>query len=149
MVKHGNVWDHYYHTLKEITMLKTIGLDPTSKLVLTKGLVPGDSFTGIYMGSHAGKFANKIYDIKLTKPGHTLDTRENPPKLINIAVGETAGISGTQNLAWSLDQVKEGELVVITYQGMQTLQKGQYAGKPVHSWSTQVDVPVANEAALS
>lgn len=74
---------------------------------------------GVYKGIVEGKFGDQY---KFTKGDGT------------DVVLPSAG-----HLSYLLGKITEGDVTRVTYGGMETLDKGSFAGKPVHRFSVAVD----------
>jgi hypothetical protein len=86
-----------------------------------------------------------------TYKGHKIDSYDKPNWLIEVIeaglmnkkasaalVGQVIGLNSSGKLDKAMEQVEEGEIVQITYNGTSTIEKGKYKGKDAHD--IEVDI---------
>ena len=118
------------------------GVEPEGELVEVGGLEPV-SFFYRYSAPKPGKTPKQAW--KILEPNTTIEgvyersfttgKYKNPTFLIRTNAGELVGLPGAGTLNKRMEKLAEGSKVRITYTGMKTIEKGEWAGNDSHQFN--------------
>lgn len=96
----------------------------------------GDVLIGRYKGSKTDNYdkPNWLFEV--------LDAQFSDGKAAKKLIGKTVGLNSNGKLDKAMEDVTEGDLIQVTYNGMGTIEKGKYKGKEAHD--VEVDMVVEN-----
>lgn len=86
----------------------------------------GDYVIGKYVGTHTDQYDKECMMLEVA------DAQFKRKKEGDALIGKVIVLNAAGQLNKAMEQMEEGQMVQVTYQGTSTIEKGKYKGKDAH-----------------
>ncbi len=87
----------------------------------------GDIIIGKYVGNSIDRYKKPNWHIEVIEAVFSID-----PKAAKELIGKTIGLNSAGQLNKAMEKLDEGDLIQVTYNGMEEMQGGDFEGKDAH-----------------